>query len=67
MMPKTVLVKQGSTIDLEFTDFKLEEGKTYYDDGTTVFDVYIHAGIEDGSMVAAVRRSDTIVVTARRR
>jgi hypothetical protein len=38
---KVVLAKRSQTIDLEYTMFHIEKGKTYLDDGTTVFDVYI--------------------------
>lgn len=65
-LPRTVLVKRGSIVDLECCgDFRLEEGHTYYDDGTTVFDAYIAAGIADGSLEETKRRTDTIVVSAR--
>jgi hypothetical protein len=47
--------------------FSLEEGKTYYDDGTTIFDAYIRGGLADGSLEATSRRPDTITVTSRRR
>ena len=49
-LPKTVASR---TIDLECCGtFKLEEDQTYYDDdGTTVFDAYIEAGIVDESLV----------------
>lgn len=65
-LPKTVLVKRGSTIDLECCGFfKLEQGKTYYDDGTTVFETYIHGGIADGSLEPAKRQHDTVIVSAK--
>jgi hypothetical protein len=65
-LPKTVLVKRGSTIDLECCGmFKLEKGRTYYNDGTTVFDAYISSGIADGSLVEAKRDRDTITVSAK--
>jgi len=64
-LPKTVLVKRASTIDLEVCMFKLREGRTYYNDGTTVFDVYIEAGIADGSLEEAKRDRDTITVSAK--
>jgi hypothetical protein len=63
MTTKVVLVKSGKSIDLEYGMFKLEKGKTYYDDGTTIFDVYIAEGIADGSLEATARRPDTIIVT----
>jgi hypothetical protein len=61
--PKVVLAKRSQTIDLEYTMFHIEKGKTYLDDGTTVFDVYIAAGLNDGVFEEAQRRPDTIVVT----
>jgi hypothetical protein len=42
--------------------FKIVEGTTYEDDGTTIFDVYINAGLQDGSFEKAIRRPDTILV-----
>jgi len=42
--------------------FEIVEGKTYEDDGTTIFDVYINAGLQDGSFEKAGRRPDTILV-----
>jgi hypothetical protein len=62
-IPRVVLAKRGQEIDLEYTMFDIEEGKTYLDDGTTVFDVYIDAGLKDGAFEEAPRRSDTIIVT----
>jgi hypothetical protein len=65
-LPKTVLVRRPQTIDLECCGtFKLEEGRTYHDDGTTVFDAYIADGIANGSFEEAKRRPDTITVSAR--
>ena len=43
--------------------FHIEKGKTYVDDGTTVFDAYIDAGLNDGTFEEAQRQPDTIVVT----
>jgi hypothetical protein len=64
-LPKTVLVIRGHTIDLECCGiYKLQEGRTYYDDGTTVFDAYIDGGIADGSLVEAKRGRDTITISA---
>jgi hypothetical protein len=40
-----------------------EEGRTYTDDGTTVFDVYVSAGLADGSFEAAKHGPGTIVVS----
>jgi hypothetical protein len=57
-----VLAKKSQEIDLEYCMFDIVEGKTYEDDGTTVFDVYINAGLQDGSFEKATRRSDTILV-----
>jgi hypothetical protein len=42
--------------------FEIVKGKTYEDDGTTVFDAYINAGLQDGSFEKAIRRPDTILV-----
>jgi hypothetical protein len=42
--------------------FKIVEGKTYEDDGTTIFDVYINAGLQDGSFERAASRPNTILV-----
>jgi phosphoribosyl 1,2-cyclic phosphodiesterase len=61
--PKVFLAKRSQTIDLEYTMFRIEEGKTYFDDGTTVFDVYIDAGLKDRAFEEAPRRPDTIIVT----
>jgi hypothetical protein len=64
--PKTVLVRKSHTVDLECCgEFKLEEGQTYYDDGTTVFDAYIKGGIEDGWLEEAKRGRDTVTVSAK--
>jgi hypothetical protein len=53
-LPKTVLVKKAKIVDLECCGmFELEKGRTCYDDGTTVFDVYIKGGIADGSLEEA--------------
>ncbi|MDQ6432456.1 hypothetical protein RB623_00130 [Mesorhizobium sp. LHD-90] len=43
--------------------FDIEAGRTYFDDGTTIFDVYIEAGIADGTFEPTKRRRDTIVVS----
>ncbi len=67
MIPKVVLVKQTHVVDLEDQEVTLEEGKTYYNDGTTVFDAYINDGIARGWLEKATRRPDTIVVSARQR
>jgi hypothetical protein len=67
VIPKVMLVKRGHVIDLEDHDVRLEEGKTYYNDGTTIFDVYISHGIACGWLEETARRLDTIVVSARRR
>jgi hypothetical protein len=56
-----VLAKKSKTIDLEYCMFKIE-GKTYEDDGTTIFEVYIYAGLGDGTFEKAIRRPDTILV-----
>jgi hypothetical protein len=57
-----VLARKSQTIDLEYCMFKIVEGKTYEDDGTTIFDVYINAGLQDGSFETAAPRPDTILV-----
>jgi hypothetical protein len=57
-----VLARKSQTIDLEYCMFKIVEGKTYEDDGTTIFDVYINAGLQDGSFEKAPRLPDTILV-----
>jgi hypothetical protein len=63
---KTVLVKQTHIVDLECCGmFRLEAGKTYHDDRTTVLDVYIAGGIAEGWLEEAKRRPNTIVVSAR--
>jgi hypothetical protein len=60
-----VLVKKAHTVDLECCGmFKLEKGRTYYDDGTTVFNAYIEGGIANGSLEEARRESNTITVSA---
>jgi hypothetical protein len=59
---RVVLAKQSKSIDLEFCMFDIDVGKTYEDDQTTVFDVYIEAGLRDGSFEEVARRSDTILV-----
>jgi hypothetical protein len=59
---RVVLAKKSRTIDLEFSTFKIDAGKTYEDDGTTVFDVYIVEGLRDGSFEEVARRSDTMLV-----
>jgi hypothetical protein len=64
-LPKTVLVKVSHTVDLECCGmFKLEKGRTYYDDGTTVFDAYIEGGIAEGWLEETRRGPATITVSA---
>jgi hypothetical protein len=64
-LPKTVLVKEGRTIDLECCGmFKLQKGRTYYNDGSTIFDVYIEGGVAEGWLEEAARGRDTIIVSA---
>jgi hypothetical protein len=58
-----VPVIRPHAIDLEFFD-ELEEGQTYYDDGTTTFHAYIEGGLEDGSLIEAKRDRNTIIVSA---
>ena len=42
MSPKTWLAKRSMSIDLEYdTAFEIKAGRTYTDDGTTVFSDYI--------------------------
>lgn len=65
-IPKVVLAKRSQSIDLEYGMFRIEAGRTYLDDGTTIFDVYVAAGLADGSFEPAARRPDTIVVSYRR-
>lgn len=57
-----VQAKKSMSIDLEYCQFQIEAGKSYEDDGTTVFDVYIDAGLKDGSFGRCRRRSDTVLV-----
>jgi hypothetical protein len=57
-----VLARKSQTIDLEYCTFKIVQGKTYEDDGTTIFEVYINAGLQDGSFEKAAHRPDTILV-----
>jgi hypothetical protein len=63
MRLKTVLAKRGMSIDLEYGLFKIEKGRTYTDDGTTIFDVYVSAGLADGSFEIAKPGPGTIVVS----
>jgi hypothetical protein len=51
------------SVDLEYGMLKIEAGKTYTDDGTTVFDVYIDAGLADGTFEKAQPCSNTIIVS----
>lgn len=37
MRHKTFLAKRSMSIDLEYGMFRIEEGKTYTDDGTTIY------------------------------
>jgi len=59
---RVVLAKKSQSIDLEFCMFEIDAGKTYEDDGTTVFDAYIDEGLRDGSFEEVTRRSDTVLV-----
>jgi len=61
--PKVVLAKRSMSIDLEFGMFHIENGMTYFDDGTTVFGVYIDEGLRAGTFEEATRRPDTIVIS----
>jgi hypothetical protein len=62
MRRKTFLAKRSMSIDLEYGMFRIEEGKTYTDDGTTIFDVYVSDGLPKGWFEAARPGPDTIVV-----
>jgi hypothetical protein len=42
--PKVVLAKRSMSIDLEFGNSTSRKGRTYFDDGTTVFDAYLDGG-----------------------
>ncbi len=65
MAPTTVRVVRGKTVDLECCGlFKLEAGKTYHDDGTTLLDIYIADGLADGSLAKAKPDRATITVSA---
>lgn len=64
-LPRTVLAKRAHTVDLEFCMFKLEEGRTYYDDGTTLPSDYIQGGLADGWLEEAKRGRDTITVSTK--
>jgi hypothetical protein len=65
-LPKTVRVIRAQEIDLECCgQYHLEEGRTYCDDGTTVFDAYIDGGLADGSLIEAKRGRDTITISAK--
>jgi hypothetical protein len=63
-LPNTVLALKSRTVDLEFRMLKIEKWRTYYNDGISVFDVYIEEGLKDGSFAGAKRSRDTIVVSA---
>jgi hypothetical protein len=62
--PNTVLALKSRTVDLEFTMYKIEKGRTYHNDGIGVFDVYIEEGLKDGSFVETKRTRDTIIVSS---
>jgi hypothetical protein len=62
-LPKVVLAKRSQSIDLEYGMFDIEEGRTYFDDGTTIFDAYISAGLRNGAFEEARRQPDTIVIS----
>jgi|EndMetStandDraft_8_1072994.scaffolds.fasta_scaffold692298_2 hypothetical protein len=63
MRSKTVLAKRSMSIDLEYGFFRIEEGKTYTDDGTTIFEVYVSDGLANGLFEVANPRANTIIVT----
>lgn len=59
-----VYAMRSFTATLETRSVKIEAGKTYYDDGTEIFDVYVKDGLERGWFERCSRRADTIVVGA---
>jgi hypothetical protein len=63
MKSKTVLAKRSMQIDLEYGMFRIEAGKTYTDDGTTVFDVYLSDGLAQGWFEEARPGPNTITVS----
>jgi hypothetical protein len=58
--PIVVLAKQSLKLDLEYGTFRIEKGRTYLDDGTTIFDVY---RCEPEWFEETTRRPDTIVIS----
>jgi hypothetical protein len=48
VIPQVVLVKQAHVVDLGDHEVTLEEGKTRYDDGTTILDTYSSGGVSRG-------------------
>jgi hypothetical protein len=60
---RVVRANRSMKIDLEYGMFRIEKGKTYVDDETTIFDSYIDAFLEDGTFEEALLGSDTIVVS----
>lgn len=63
MLSKTVRAKRGMSVDLEYGSLKIEKGKTYTDDGTTIFGVYIDAGLADDSFEIATPERETVLVS----
>jgi hypothetical protein len=63
-LPNTVLALKSCTVDLEFRMLKIEKGRTYHNDGISVFDVYVEEGLKDGSFARAKRSRDMMVVSA---
>lgn len=59
---RVVLANRSQSIDLEFTTLDIEAGRTYEDDGTTVFESYIVDGLRSGAFELAKRQPDTILV-----
>jgi hypothetical protein len=59
---RIVLAKRSMSIDLEFGIYRIDAGKTYLDNETTVFDTYIDDGLKDGTFEETTLRPDTIVV-----
>jgi hypothetical protein len=60
MSGKTYRAKRSLSIDLEYdTSFSIAEGKTYTDDGTTIFGEYVC----DDLFESAIPDAGTIVVS----
>jgi len=63
MESKTVRANRGMSIDLEYGFFNIEKGRTYTDDGTTIFDEYVSPGLIEVSFEIAKPDAGTIVVS----